>query len=150
MGLVEYVQHELCAAELAQAANFQCEEGDAVLFARRAHVGKQAERRSFLQLELLGDARVQRSQDRSVDGDRHGGAARRQIVPQSGLRRRCVEPALVDESFEQDTELLGIEVAAENVGAVMTYFASHGYERLEKYLDYDTINWYFAPTHPPE
>jgi hypothetical protein len=41
-------------------------------------------------------------------------------------------------------------VAAEKIDAVMAYFASHGYERLERYLEYDPINWYFAPTHAPD
>lgn len=28
---------------------------------------------------------------------------------------------------------------------LLDYFTRHNYERIDKYLDYDTVNWYFRP-----
>lgn len=35
--------------------------------------------------------------------------------------------------------------------SLLTYFDNHGYERVEKYIPYDDVNWYFKPQHaaPP-
>ena len=29
--------------------------------------------------------------------------------------------------------------------ALLDYFASHGYERIDEYLEHDQVNWYFTP-----
>lgn len=42
-------------------------------------------------------------------------------------------------------ELVCIEVHAGARQPVIDYFADHGYERLEKYDEYDFANYYFAP-----
>jgi len=42
-------------------------------------------------------------------------------------------------------ELVLIEVRGENESPVMTYFNSHGYERIDAYLAHDSLNWYFRP-----
>jgi FkbM family methyltransferase len=36
-------------------------------------------------------------------------------------------------------------VVRENRDELQEYFAAHGYERIERYLDFDNMNWYFAP-----
>jgi len=41
-------------------------------------------------------------------------------------------------------ELVCIE-AHSNGNKIMRYFTRHGYERIKKYLKYDTQNWYFKP-----
>jgi len=41
-------------------------------------------------------------------------------------------------------ELVCIE-AYSNKDKIMRYFSGHGYKRVEKYLKYDTVNWYFTP-----
>jgi hypothetical protein len=40
-------------------------------------------------------------------------------------------------------ELVCIE--AGNREEIVDYFTQHGYERIEKYLEYDKVNWYFTP-----
>lgn len=40
-------------------------------------------------------------------------------------------------------ELVCIE-AQDNNDKIMRYFSGHGYKRIEKYLKYDTQNWYFT------
>ena len=42
-------------------------------------------------------------------------------------------------------DLICIEVAAANRDFVAKYFAKHGYERLEEYGPYDSVNRYYAP-----
>jgi FkbM family methyltransferase len=41
--------------------------------------------------------------------------------------------------------LVCIEAHGRTQDELYTYFAEHGYERLDQYLPYDTVNWYFAP-----
>lgn len=41
-------------------------------------------------------------------------------------------------------ELVCIEAPAEP-DAVLGYFDEHGYERIDRYLEHDTVNWYFQP-----
>ncbi len=41
-------------------------------------------------------------------------------------------------------ELVCIETHS-NGNKIMRYFTRHGYERIKKYLKYDTQNWYFKP-----
>ena len=38
--------------------------------------------------------------------------------------------------------------AAEHREKLMSYFGKHGYERIDKYLEYDNVNWYFTPKSP--
>ena len=42
-------------------------------------------------------------------------------------------------------QLVCIEAHTGVQDALTTYFAEHGYERIEKYLEYDVDNWYFRP-----
>jgi FkbM family methyltransferase len=42
-------------------------------------------------------------------------------------------------------QLVCIEAHDAVQDALTTYFAGHGYERIEEYLDYDKVNWYFRP-----
>jgi FkbM family methyltransferase len=42
-------------------------------------------------------------------------------------------------------ELLCIEAKPQNRAALMQYFATHGYERIERYFKRDQVNYYFAP-----
>jgi FkbM family methyltransferase len=41
--------------------------------------------------------------------------------------------------------LLCVEAKGANRAALMRYFESHTYRRIERYLDYDQVNYYFAP-----
>jgi hypothetical protein len=41
-------------------------------------------------------------------------------------------------------ELVCIEAPA-NPEKIAAYFAQHGYVRIEEYLEYDAVNWYFTP-----
>ena len=41
-------------------------------------------------------------------------------------------------------ELLCIEAKPQNRAALMQYFATHGYERIERYFQRDQVNYYFA------
>ncbi len=45
-------------------------------------------------------------------------------------------------------KLVCIEIL-NNSSKIMEYFTRHGYERIEKYLKYDTQNWYFKPIGRP-
>jgi len=42
-------------------------------------------------------------------------------------------------------ELACIEARPGNRELIMKYFADHGYERIERYLKYDDVNYYFTP-----
>ena len=42
-------------------------------------------------------------------------------------------------------ELVCVEVPPGFSGKILKYFTKHGYERVDKYLKYDNINWYFKP-----
>ena len=42
-------------------------------------------------------------------------------------------------------ELACIEAKPANREAILKYFAKHGYQRIERYLEYDPMNYYFAP-----
>ncbi|PIQ86102.1 MAG: hypothetical protein COV73_05070 [Candidatus Omnitrophica bacterium CG11_big_fil_rev_8_21_14_0_20_43_6] len=41
--------------------------------------------------------------------------------------------------------LVCIEVRPETSDKILDYFARYGYERIDKYLKYDGLNWYFKP-----
>jgi FkbM family methyltransferase len=41
--------------------------------------------------------------------------------------------------------LVCIESSPEIRDAIMEYFTSHGYERIDAYLQHDAVNWYFRP-----
>ena len=45
-------------------------------------------------------------------------------------------------------ELVCIEAKVKNREPILKYFADHGYERLERYLQHDQVNYYFAPKAP--
>lgn len=42
-------------------------------------------------------------------------------------------------------ELLCIEAHVGNREKILTYFAAHGYERIERYIPRDEVNYYFTP-----
>ena len=42
-------------------------------------------------------------------------------------------------------ELICIEVGARLRDEISDYFEAHGYERIQAYLKYDAVNWYFRP-----
>jgi FkbM family methyltransferase len=42
-------------------------------------------------------------------------------------------------------ELVCIEASPSVREPILAYFAEHGYERIERYLERDEINWYFRP-----
>jgi FkbM family methyltransferase len=42
-------------------------------------------------------------------------------------------------------ELVHVEVHPHHKDEIAAYFAQHGYERIEKYLQYDKTNWYYTP-----
>jgi FkbM family methyltransferase len=42
-------------------------------------------------------------------------------------------------------ELVCIEVHSKTSDKIMNYFTSYGYERIDEYLKYDNVNWYFKP-----
>jgi len=42
-------------------------------------------------------------------------------------------------------ELAVIEAKPANRETIVKYFADHGYEQIEKYLEYDPVNYYFTP-----
>ncbi len=44
--------------------------------------------------------------------------------------------------------LVCIESSPEVREAILQYFTSHGYERIDAYLPYDAVNWYFRPMSP--
>lgn len=41
-----------------------------------------------------------------------------------------------------------IEAKPKNRDKILRYFADHGYSRIERYLDYDVMNYYFTPRVP--
>jgi FkbM family methyltransferase len=41
--------------------------------------------------------------------------------------------------------LVCIESSSDIREPIMQYFTSHGYERIDEYLPYDSVNWYFHP-----
>jgi FkbM family methyltransferase len=43
--------------------------------------------------------------------------------------------------------LVCIEASPEIRDAIMQYFTTHGYERIDQYLPYDSVNWYFRPVN---
>lgn len=42
-------------------------------------------------------------------------------------------------------ELVCIEATERIRDAIQSYFAAHGYQRIDAYLAWDEVNWYFAP-----
>jgi FkbM family methyltransferase len=44
--------------------------------------------------------------------------------------------------------LVCIEASPEIRDAILQYFTTHGYERIDEYLPYDAVNWYFRPVNP--
>jgi FkbM family methyltransferase len=42
-------------------------------------------------------------------------------------------------------QLVCIEHLPEVQAAILEYFERHGYRRIERYLEYDKLNWYFTP-----
>jgi FkbM family methyltransferase len=47
-------------------------------------------------------------------------------------------------------KLVCIEAAPRTRKQILDYFQAHGYERIERYLKYDNVNWYFRPVPKPE
>jgi len=45
-------------------------------------------------------------------------------------------------------KLVVIEAKAANRAPVIEYFTAHGYERIERYDEYDFVNYYFTPNGP--
>jgi FkbM family methyltransferase len=59
-------------------------------------------------------------------------------------------PALAGFDIERyKPELVGIEVSASVRDKIAAYFAAHNYERIDEYLKYDTVNWYYRPKRAP-
>jgi len=55
-------------------------------------------------------------------------------------------PALAGFDIERfQPALVCIESKVKNREAILEYFAAHGYERIEVYLEHDQVNWYFTP-----
>ena len=77
---------------------------------------------------LLTQAEVERIDFFSMDIEEHEPAALR------GFDIERFRPALVC-----------IESHGRTQDVLYEYFVSHGYERLDDYLAYDPVNWYFAP-----
>lgn len=42
-------------------------------------------------------------------------------------------------------ELVCIEKTSKTKEKILMYFLNHGYERIDEYLKYDDVNWYFQP-----
>lgn len=42
-------------------------------------------------------------------------------------------------------ELVCIEKTSKTKEKILRYFLNHGYERIDEYLKYDNVNWYFKP-----
>jgi len=42
-------------------------------------------------------------------------------------------------------ELACVEAKVRNRERILKYFADHGYHRIDRYLEYDQVNWYFTP-----
>jgi FkbM family methyltransferase len=47
-------------------------------------------------------------------------------------------------------KLICIEASASVQEPILAYFAAHGYERIDRYLERDAINWYFRPRSSKE
>jgi len=45
-------------------------------------------------------------------------------------------------------ELICIEATRTVREQIAAYFAKHGYERIDEYLEYDILNWYYRPKQP--
>jgi len=41
--------------------------------------------------------------------------------------------------------LVAIESSPHVQESILKYFVTHGYERIDQYLAYDAVNWYFRP-----
>ena len=55
-------------------------------------------------------------------------------------------PALAGFDIERfKPTLVCIESKVKNREPILEYFAAHGYERIEAYLERDQVNWYFTP-----
>jgi FkbM family methyltransferase len=55
-------------------------------------------------------------------------------------------PALAGFDIERfKPDLVCIEAKIKNREPILKYFADHGYERIEKYLEHDQVNYYFTP-----
>jgi len=42
-------------------------------------------------------------------------------------------------------EFIGIEAGPKVRDQIALYFSNHGYERVDAYLEYDIVNWYYTP-----
>ena len=47
-------------------------------------------------------------------------------------------------------DLVHVEAATHRQDELLAYFSQHGYERVEAFLPYDRVNWYFTPARPAE
>jgi hypothetical protein len=55
-------------------------------------------------------------------------------------------PALAGFDIERfRPELVCIEASPSIQQALLDYFTKHGYERIDRYLEADSVNWYFQP-----
>lgn len=55
-------------------------------------------------------------------------------------------PALAGFDLERfRPQLVCVESKPQNREALLAYFRRHGYRQIEKYLKYDTANWYSTP-----
>ena len=43
------------------------------------------------------------------------------------------------------SELVCIEASPSIQAAILGYFRQHGYVRIDRYLEFDYVNWYFTP-----
>jgi hypothetical protein len=46
-------------------------------------------------------------------------------------------------------QLVCIEATESVREPIIAYFAEHNYEHIQKYLEYDRVNWYYRPNQPP-
>ena len=46
---------------------------------------------------------------------------------------------------EHKPELVCIEAYAPDRDKILAFFQNHGYERIDRYLEHDQVNWYFTP-----
>ena len=59
-------------------------------------------------------------------------------------------PALAGFDIERFRPALAcVEAKPANREKLMSYFAARGYQRLDRYLQHDTVNYYFAPSAAP-
>ena len=61
-----------------------------------------------------------------------------------GYLFELIGPALLQKA-KLTPALVCIEATVAVRERLLAYFGAHGYERLDKYLVHDAINWYFAP-----